>query len=74
MATIDAAHALGVQEDLGSLEPGKKADIVLVDMRKPHPPRCLHGNRPTSTVRLRPMHRYRSACTFWMSAGQRLLM
>ena len=36
MATIDAAHALGVQEDLGSLEPGKKADIVLVDMRKPH--------------------------------------
>ena len=36
MATIDAAHALGVQEDLGSLDPGKKADIVLVDMRKPH--------------------------------------
>ena len=36
MATIDAAHALGVKEDLGSLEPGKKADIVLVDMRKPH--------------------------------------
>ena len=36
MATIDAAHALGGQEDLGSLEPGKKADIVLVDMRKPH--------------------------------------
>ena len=36
MATIDAAHALGVQDDLGSLEPGKQADIVLVDMRKPH--------------------------------------
>ena len=36
MATIDAAHALGVQDDLGSLEAGKKADIVLVDMRKPH--------------------------------------
>ena len=36
MTTIDAAHALGLQDDLGSLEAGKKADIVLVDMRKPH--------------------------------------
>jgi cytosine/adenosine deaminase-related metal-dependent hydrolase len=36
MATIDAAQALGLQDHLGSLEPGKKADIVLIDMRKPH--------------------------------------
>ena len=36
MTTIDAAHALGLSDVLGSLEAGKKADIVLVDMRKPH--------------------------------------
>jgi 5-methylthioadenosine/S-adenosylhomocysteine deaminase len=36
MCTIDAARALGLDADLGSLEVGKKADIVLVDMHKPH--------------------------------------
>jgi 5-methylthioadenosine/S-adenosylhomocysteine deaminase len=36
MTTIDSAHALGLGEVLGSLEVSKKADIVLVDMRKPH--------------------------------------
>ncbi len=36
MATIDAALALGMADDLGSLETGKKADVVLVDLAKPH--------------------------------------
>ncbi|WP_420398456.1 amidohydrolase family protein [Marinovum algicola] len=36
MATIDAARALGRADDLGSLEVGKKADVVLIDMGKPH--------------------------------------
>ena len=36
MATINGAIALGLQDEIGSLEAGKKADIVLVDMKKPH--------------------------------------
>ena len=33
--TIAAAHALGLQSDLGTLEPGKRADFVLWDIDRP---------------------------------------
>jgi cytosine/adenosine deaminase-related metal-dependent hydrolase len=36
MVTIDAAQTLGYEKDLGSLEIGKKADIIIIDMTKPH--------------------------------------
>lgn len=36
MCTINAAKALGLEAEIGSLEPGKKADIVLLDLRRPH--------------------------------------
>ncbi len=36
MVTIDSAKGLGLEKEIGSLETGKKADIILVDMMKPH--------------------------------------
>ncbi|MHB2169825.1 amidohydrolase family protein [Alsobacter sp. R-9] len=36
MCTIDGARALGMEKEIGSLEVGKKADVVLLDMRRPH--------------------------------------
>lgn len=35
MATVNGARALGMQE-VGMLRPGMKADLILVDFRKPH--------------------------------------
>ena len=36
MATRNAAKALGLDRTIGSLEPRKKADIILIDFKKPH--------------------------------------
>lgn len=36
MATINGARAMGIQSEVGSIELGKAADLVLIDLRKPH--------------------------------------
>lgn len=49
MGTRGGARALGREADLGSLAPGKKADLVLVDLQKAH---------------IAPVHRYSSALVY----------
>lgn len=36
MATIGGAKAIGLEKEIGSLEAGKKADIITINLNKPH--------------------------------------
>jgi 5-methylthioadenosine/S-adenosylhomocysteine deaminase len=36
MATMGGARVLGAEKQIGSLEPGKKADLIVLDMNQPH--------------------------------------
>lgn len=36
MVTVDAARGLGLAQEIGSLEPGRLADVITVDLTAPH--------------------------------------
>lgn len=43
MATIEAAQAMGIDSQVGSLRPGKRADVILVDLHSPAMSPVLSG-------------------------------
>jgi imidazolonepropionase len=47
-ATIVAARAIGLERDVGSLEPGKRADVVLLDAESVE--QWVYHVRPTAVV------------------------
>jgi cytosine/adenosine deaminase-related metal-dependent hydrolase len=47
MATINGAKAIGLENEIGSLEVGKQADFVVFDLDKPHVTPSMH---PVSTL------------------------
>ncbi|MGX9966232.1 amidohydrolase family protein [Roseomonas sp. F4] len=47
MVTIDAARGLGLGDQIGSLEEGKRADVITVDLSAPH---MVPANMPVARV------------------------
>jgi 5-methylthioadenosine/S-adenosylhomocysteine deaminase len=47
MATREGARALGLADEIGSLEPGKRADLILIDRDRPH---LVPAADPWSTI------------------------
>ena len=47
MATIDGAKALGLEKEIGSLELGKRADVIVIALDQPH---SIPGNDIVSSL------------------------
>ena len=46
MATINGAKALNMEREIGSIEPGKKADLIILNLNQPHLQPIHSGSEP----------------------------
>jgi 5-methylthioadenosine/S-adenosylhomocysteine deaminase len=72
MATIDGARALGLDDVTGSLEPGKRADVVVIDLGGLHTTPLLHGGDFNAAAHLVFSASGRDVRDVWVD-GQRLV-
>jgi 5-methylthioadenosine/S-adenosylhomocysteine deaminase len=72
IATIDGARALGLDEVTGSLEPGKRADVITIDMTGLHTTPLLHGNDFNVAAHVVFASSGRDVCDVWVD-GRRLV-
>jgi 5-methylthioadenosine/S-adenosylhomocysteine deaminase len=72
MATIDGARALGLDAVTGSLEAGKQADVITVDLRGLHTTPLLHGADFNAVAHLVFSASGRDVCDVWVD-GRRLV-
>jgi 5-methylthioadenosine/S-adenosylhomocysteine deaminase len=66
MATLDAARALRIDDRVGSLEPGKQADIIAVDLSKSHQ---IPTHNPYSTL----VHTANQENVLWTMVGGKVV-
>jgi len=59
LATLDAAKALGAEKELGSVEVGKKADVVILDCMRPSMIPVSSENAVANIVYASPSHAVR---------------
>ena len=60
MATINAAKAIGLDDEIGSLEPGKLADIAMFDLNTPHASPAIN---PVASLVIRRVEPMRILCS-----------
>jgi 5-methylthioadenosine/S-adenosylhomocysteine deaminase len=59
LATVDAAKCIGAEKELGSIEPGKKADLVILDSTLPSMVPTRQDNAVANLVYASPSHAVR---------------
>jgi 5-methylthioadenosine/S-adenosylhomocysteine deaminase len=72
MATVDGARALGLDDITGTLEPGKRADVVTVSLGGLHTTPLLHGRDANAAAHLVFSATGRDVGDVWVD-GRRLL-